>query len=180
MAKLVSKTYGEALFEVAVEKGTLDTMLEEVEAVLQVLKNNKEYISLLTHPKIPVEEKVSMAEKAFKGLSSEIVGFIVTIVEKGRFSEIENILSYFISRVYEEKKIGIVWVTSAVALSDKQKKDIVAKLNETTSYAQFRMNYEVNKELIGGMVIKIGDRVVDGSVKTKLANMAKELNKIQL
>lgn len=46
MAKLVSKTYGDALFEVAVEQGTLDTMLEEVEAVLQVLRDNKEYISL--------------------------------------------------------------------------------------------------------------------------------------
>lgn len=180
MAKLVSKTYGEALFEVAVEEGTLDTMLEEVEAVLQVLKSNKEYISLLTHPKIPVEEKVSMVEKAFKSLSDELIGFIVTIVEKGRFSEIEDILSYFISRVYEEKKIGIVKVTSAVSLSDKQKKEIVAKLHETTSYSKLLMNYDVNSDLIGGMVIQIGDRVVDGSVKTKLANMAKELNKIQL
>lgn len=181
MAKLVSKTYGEALFEVAVEEGTLDTMLEEVEAVLQVLKENEEYISLLTHPKIPVEEKTAMVETSFKDrVSSELTGFLVTIVDKGRFSEIEDILSYFILRVWEEKKIGVACVTSAVTLSDEQKKEIEEKLLETTSYSEFRMNYRVDSSLIGGIVIQIGDRVVDSSVKTKLENMAKELNKIQL
>ena len=181
MAKLVSKTYGDALFEVAVEEGTLDTMLEEVEAVLQVLQENGEYIGLLSHPKIPVDEKKNMVEKAFKGkVSPELTGFIITIVEKGRFKEIEDILLYFMSRVWEEKKIGVACVTSAAALSDHQKKDIEARLLETTSYVKFRMEYSVDPALIGGMVIKIGDRVVDSSVKTKLENMAKELNKIQL
>ena len=56
MAKLISKTYGEALFEVAMEEGTLDSMLEEVEAVFEILKSNEEYIELLNHPRIPVEE----------------------------------------------------------------------------------------------------------------------------
>ena len=181
MAKLVSKTYGDALFEVAVEKGTLDTMLEEVETVLQVLENDKEYINLLAHPKIPVEEKRSMVEAVFKGrVSDELTGFIITIVDKGRFTEIESILSYFISRVWDEQKIGVACVTSATALSKEQKEAIEEKLLKTSSYSQFRMKYAVNPALIGGMVIQIGDRVVDGSVKTKLENMAKDLNKIQL
>jgi len=181
MAKLVSKTYGDALFEVAVEEGKLDTILEEVEAVLKVLKEDKEYISLLAHPRISVEEKRSMAEEVFKGrVSDELTGFIVTIVEKGRITEIEDILSYFVSRVWDEKKIGAVRVTSASALSDRQKKEIEKKLSRTTSYAQFCIDYTVNPALIGGLVIQIGDRVVDGSVKTKLENMAKELNQIQL
>lgn len=181
MAKLVSKTYGDALFEVAAEEGTLDTMLEEVEAVLQVLKDDKEYVNLLAHPRIPAEEKQVMVEAVFKGkVSDELTGFIVTIVDKGRFTEIEDILSYFISRVWEEKKIGVACVTSATALSKEQKRAIEEKLLATSSYLEFRMKYAVNPALIGGMVIQIGDRVVDGSVKAKLENMAKELNKIQL
>lgn len=181
MAKLISKTYGEALFEVAMEEGALDSMLEEVEAVFEVLKSNEEYIELLNHPRIPVEEKVSMVESAFKGkVSDELVGFLVTIVEKGRFSEVENILTYFIDRVWEEKKIGVAYVTSATELSEDQKKEIEAKLLATTSYVDFRMNYAVDKSLIGGMVVRIGDRVVDSSVKTKLETMARELSKIQL
>ena len=105
---------------------------------------------------------------------------LLTIVDKGRFTEIESILSYFISRVWDEQKIGVACVTSATALSKKQKEAIEEKLLKTSSYSQFRMKYAVNPALIGGMVIQIGDRVVDGSVKTKLENMAKDLNKIQL
>ena len=60
------------------------------------------------------------------------------------------------------------------------KSEIEAKLLETTSYVEIRTRYEVDESLIGGMVIRIGDRVVDSSVKSKLEKMARELNKIQL
>ena len=114
MAKLVSKTYGEALFEVAVEEGTIDSTLEEVQIVLDVIEANEQYIKLLTHPKLPVEQKVSLVEQVFAGKASDtLTGFMVTIVEKGRFSEIEKILTYFIDKVREYKKIGVAYVISA-------------------------------------------------------------------
>lgn len=53
MAKLVSKVYGEALFEAAIEAGTVDSLMEEVDAVLAIFRANEEYIKLLNHPKIP-------------------------------------------------------------------------------------------------------------------------------
>ena len=118
MAKLVSKTYGEALFEVAVEEGTIDSTLEEVQIVLDVIEANEQYIKLLTHPKLPVEQRVSLVEQVFAGKASDtLTGFMVTIVEKGRFSEIEKILTYFIDKVREYKKIGVAYVISAVELS---------------------------------------------------------------
>ena len=55
MAKLVSKTYGEALFELAVEENKLDALMEEVEAVIQVLDANEDFVKLMSHPKISVE-----------------------------------------------------------------------------------------------------------------------------
>lgn len=181
MAKLVSKTYGDALFEVAVEEGTMDSLMEEVEAVLTIFQENEEYVKLLNHPKISVEEKVSLLENAFKDrASNQLVGLLTTIVEKGRFAEVEEILGYFEERVREYKKIGTAFVTSAVELTQDEKKRVEEKLLETTSYESFRMNYAVDAGLIGGMVIQIGDRIVDSSIRTKLGNMAKELSKIQL
>ena len=59
MAKLVSKTYGEALFEVAVEEGTIDSTLEEVQIVLDVIEANEQYIKLLTHPKLPYSNGIT-------------------------------------------------------------------------------------------------------------------------
>ena len=80
----------------------------------------------------------------------------------------------------EYKKIGSASVTSAVPLSAEEKKQVEKRLLETTQYKSFLMEYQVDQELIGGMVIKIGDRVVDSSIRTKLNNMARELSKIQI
>ena len=65
-------------------------------------------------------------------------------------------------------------------LSDKQKADVEKRILDTTSFKKLEMNYSIDKSLIGGMVIRIGDRVVDTSIKTKLAELTKELNKLQL
>lgn len=181
MAKLVSKIYGEALFEAAVEDNIVDSLMQEVEVVYDILRDNEEYVKLLSHPRFPVEQKVALLEEVFRGkVSDELTGLMTTVVEKGRFSEIEKIFAYFEERVRELKKIGTAYVTSATELSAEQKESIEKRLLETTSYESFRMNYDVDAGLIGGMVIRIGDRVVDSSIRTKLGNMAKELSKIQL
>lgn len=181
MAKLVSQTYGEALFEVAVEEGIVDSILEETTSVLTIFRDNEEYVKLLNHPKLPMEEKISLLEGAFRDkVSEQLFGLLATVVEKGRFSEVENILTYFLEKVREYKKIGTAYVTSAAPLTDAEKAGIEKKLLETTSYESFQINYQTDRELIGGMVIQIGDRVVDSSIRTKLAGMAKELSKIQL
>ena len=181
MAKLISKTYGDALFEVAAEEDKLESHLEEVEAVLDVLKENEEYIKIIGYPRIPVEEKKAMIESAFKDkVSDDMFGLLTVIVEKGRFSKIEEILNYFVERVHEAEKIGTAEIKSAVELSEAQKKAVEDKLLTTTQYKKIIAKYSVDESLIGGMVIRIGDRIVDSSVKTKLETMARELSKVRL
>ena len=65
-------------------------------------------------------------------------------------------------------------------LTKAQKQAVEKRLLETTKYVEFEMNYSVDAELIGGMVIRIGDRVVDSSIKTKLYDLTRELSNIQL
>ena len=80
---------------------------------------------------------------------------------------------------YYESVLKIVEDHTAT-LTDEQKKHLVEKLKETTKYESFEMNYQVDEALIGGMVIRIGDRVVDSSIKTKLYNLSRELRNIQV
>lgn len=181
MAKLVSKTYGEALFELAVDAGKLDNVAEEVSLLKQAFDENEELKKIMNHPKVTKEEKVALVENIFKDrLSNEVVGFLVLIVGKGRYSEIDAILRIFEERVREYKNIGVAYVTSAVEMNQEQKAQIQKKLLNTTKYVQFEMNYLVDPSLIGGLVIRIGDRIVDSSIRTKLDSMARELQKLQL
>lgn len=181
MAKLVSKTYGDALFELALETEKLDVMLDEVKSISTALKENQEMTRLMNHPKIVKEEKIAFIEEIFKGrVSDELVGLMRMIVEKDHYNEMDEVFVYFIDQVKEYKNIGTAYVTSAVELSETQKTAVEKRLLETTKYVQFEMHFEVDAELIGGMVIRIGDRVVDSSIKTKLYDLTRELTKIQL
>lgn len=176
MAKLVSKTYGEALFDLALEDGTLTTIIEEVNIVKEAIAKNPDLLKLLSHPKINKEEKISVIENIFKGrVSDSLVGFLVIIVQKDRYDDLDGIFEYFIAKVREYKNASVASVTSAVELTEEQKKQVEQKLLQTTKYSQFELSFYVDKSLIGGLVIRIGDRVVDSSIKTKLQMLAKDL-----
>ena len=182
MAKLVSKTYGDALFAVALEDNRMDEFFEAVKVVADILRTNDEFGKLMSHPKIIKEEKVKIVEEAFggKGVPREIVGIMTLLITKGRADEMLSVFDYFIDLVKEEKKIGRAFVATAVELSADQKAKVEQKLLDTTKYETFEMNYSVDTSLIGGMVIRIGDRVVDSSIKTKLFELTRELRKVQV
>ena len=181
MAKLVANVYGDALCELAVEQNAVEDYLQEVKAILQILQENPDVVRLMRHPRIIKEEKTQMLTDVFKGrIKDEILGLMLMVVEKDHFAQMEEIFSYFIGRVLDYKNIGIATVTTPVELRQEQKEQVEKRLLETTRYVAFEMNYQVDADLIGGMVIRIGDRVVDSSVRTKLDRMARELSKIQL
>lgn len=181
MAKLISKTYGEALFELAVEDKKVDAFMEEIETLLKVLKKEDEFTKFMNHPKILKEDKIQVMENILKGrVSKELVGFFTLIIQKDRYGEAEEILEYFLNQVKEYKGIGVAYVETAVALTEIQKKQIEERLLQTTKYRQMEMHFSENRSLIGGMVVRIGDRVVDSSVSTKLDELQKQLMKIQL
>lgn len=181
MAKLISKTYGEALFELATEENKLDTLFEEVKEISEILDENPELGKLFLHPRITKEEKVSVMESIFKGrISDELTGFLDLVLQKERYRELQAILQYFIDKVKEEKGIGIAYVTTAMELKDAQKRQVVKRLLETTGYREMEMHYSVDKTVIGGMIIRIGDRVVDSTVRTKLETLKKQLYEIQM
>ncbi len=181
MAKLISKTYGEALFELAVEENKTDMFMEEINGLITVMEENSELDSLLNHPKIMKEEKIEVMETIFKGrISDEVLGFLVLVIKKDRYKDLTAILEYFLIKIKELKKIGIAYVTTAVELSEQNKAEVSKRLIETTHYQEMEMHYSVDSSIIAGMVIRIGDRVVDSSIATKLKDLQTNLLKIQL
>lgn len=181
MAKQVSAVYGDALFAAGSEDNRLNELSEEVRVVSQAMLENPDLSKIMNHPKIDKEEKIKMIEDIFRGhVSGELTGLMCLLVEKGHYKDMQKVFAYFTAKVKEYNHIGTAYVTSAVELSDSQKENIEKRLLETTAYVQFEMHYNVDAAIIGGLIIRIGDRVVDSSVKTKLARLTRELSQIQL
>lgn len=136
---------------------------------------------LMDNPKITKEDKIKLIEETFTShVSKEIVGLMALLISKGHSKDVGAVFDYFIGLVKEEKKIGTAFVTTAVPLTEQQKSAVEKRLLETTKYESFEMNYAVDESLIGGMVIRIGDRVIDSSIKTKLYELSKNLRSIQV
>ncbi len=181
MAKVVVKVYGDALFTLAREENREEEFVADAERILQILKDNKELDQLVRHPGISKTEKEAFVKAVFAGfISREMIGFLMVLVNKDRFPESKNIIHHFLMRVQEEKGIGEAFVTTAVELNADQKAAVMNKLLATTPYKVVEMHYNVDSSIIGGMIIRIKDRVADNSVRTKLLRMKRQLLKIQL
>ena len=191
MAKLAATKYSEAIFELAVQEGRVDEFYNEAEVILKECSENDEISKLLNHPKVSKEEKNSRTESKEdkehfiedtfgRVISKEMTGLLVLMIAKDRHKDIVETLNMFMAKVLEYKKIGTAYVKTAVPLSEEQKEKVLKRLLATTDYKEFRMNYSVEPELLGGMIIRINDRVVDSSIKTKLDKLAGDLKKIQL
>ncbi len=181
MAKLVSKVYGDALFSLALEENALDEVWEEVKVLSSAMGENKEFTDIMAHPEMTQEKSLALIEEAFQGkLSDTMMGFLQVLVKKGRFGEIDAILNHFQNEAKEYKRIGVVYVTTSSELSGEQKTEIVDKLKETSGYESLEMNYHVDAKLLGGIRIRIGDRVVDNSIQTKLEEMTRKLSKVRV
>lgn len=181
MAKLAAKVYGDALYGAASEGNRLDEFFENVKELQEVLTDNPDWALFMDSPKIRKEEKKKLIQDTFSGkVDAEIVGLMCLLVEKGRSKDMLDVFGYFSGRVKEAKGIGIAFVETALELNDAQKAKVEEKLLSATHYQTLEMHYTSDASLLGGMVIRIGDRVVDSSVRSKLYELSKRLKKIQL
>lgn len=181
MAKLVEKVYGDALFQLALEENKVNDFLLEAREIQNCILNNTQMTQFMSHPGIAKKKKISLVEEILGNhLSKEIVGFLVLIIEKGHYNQLKDILIYFKNQVKEYKHIGVVSITTPSELKVEQMTQIEEKLLRTTTYEKLEAHYYVDESLIGGMIIRMKDRLIDSSLKTKLEKLTKELLNIRV
>lgn len=181
MAKLVSKVYGDALFSLALEENQVDILWNEAAMISEAISSNPEFLSILCHPELTGKQKFSMLKEVFQeGLSQNMMGLLDVLVKKGRISDILSVLDYFMEQVMAYKKIGQVVVQTPLPLSDEQREKIENKLLEVSEYETLSVDYQIDESLLGGIVIRIGNRVLDNSIRSKMDAMSRQLSKVKL
>ena len=181
MASRVDKIYGDAYISVKTDEDDLLEALEEAKAVKEILDSNTDFVNFLNHPQITKEEKMEAAKNVFDGrVSDDMTGFLMIIIKKGRFKEFDGIFTYIISNIKRQLGIGALHVTSAMPLSQEQKDKILKKVIASSEYQKLEVTYETDKDIIGGLILRMDDRIVDNSIRTKLDSMGRYLSQIQL
>ncbi len=181
MARLVSKVYGDALFQLASEEGILEEIAKEAVALKEGVGSEPEILQVFTDPEIPRNECENKLQTMFGTMfSSTMMGFLHVLIQKGRMKELPAILSYFEAQYKEAKGIGEVYVTTPFPLEDSQKKAIQKRLLETAPYETLDIHYELDPLLLGGIRIQINDRVVDHTIQSNLETMTDLLSQLRV
>ncbi|HAS74368.1 MAG TPA: ATP synthase F1 subunit delta [Clostridiales bacterium UBA8960] len=178
MAELVSKTYSEAIFDVAIEEGRLIELQQEFEFVGAALKAHPDFFEIIKTPKINIAEKKAVLQETFGNqVSQTLLNFLKIIIDKNRGTDILDIKRDFDERVNVHHGVVKATVESVIPLTEDQLEHLTDKLKAMTGKKVEIVTF-INPELLGGLVIKLGDRIIDGSVKFKLQGMLEGLTQI--
>ena len=180
MAKLVVKRYATALFDLAVSEGAMAKYEEEVKVIVRALRDEPDFMAVLNDHKVTKENKISLVENVFTDkVSNPIVGLLVLLVNKGRQGDLLEILEAFLERVKAESGITKAVITSAVPLKEAQVTAIKEKLEAGTK-TKIEIETIVDTSIIAGLVIRVGGKVVDASIKGEMQTLKKQLSKLRL
>ncbi|QNT77830.1 ATP synthase F1 subunit delta [Entomobacter blattae] len=168
--------YATALYDVATEHGKLDEVIEEAQALYQIIEQSSDLRNLLNNRTIQDSEsqKAIMAILAHQGFGIIIKNFMGVIIQNRRLPLTEEFLQVFLSLVALRRGVAIAEVISATPLSDVQKAQIQARLVEA-GYSRVSIQEKVEKSLLGGLVLRIGSRLYDASLKTRISQLHEKM-----
>ncbi|WP_126428849.1 F0F1 ATP synthase subunit delta [Brevibacillus marinus] len=178
MSGAVAKRYARALFEVVKERGKIDAVEAELKLASATLSSNQELAKVMAHPQVSAEEKKRLVDDLFRAhLSEESRNLLMLLIENGRQSQLNEITNAYVALANEERGIVDALVTTAKPLSEAEQAQIAEQFGKVLQRT-VRLETVVNPAILGGVVVKIGDRLYDGSLKSKLERFAHQVNDV--
>ncbi|AFM43463.1 ATP synthase F1 subcomplex delta subunit [Desulfosporosinus acidiphilus SJ4] len=172
----LARRYSQALFEIASET-SLDVIDTDLRELTKLVEENDEVKKVLLHPHISLSEKKSvMAKLLSEDFSETVRHFLYLLIDRKRESLLPFIQREFTRLADEARKVVEAKVESAIALSASQLDDLKKAIGRMTG-KDVRIISEVREELIGGVLIQIGDRVMDGTIAHALTKMREDLRR---
>ena len=170
----IARVYADALFEVAKEKGKLDTLREQLAAFAEALREHRQLAVFFFSPYFSSAEKRDGLERAMSDADPELVNFLELLIDKHRMPAIFRIRSRFEELWAEENKRLEVRLTSAVEL-DREVVEGLGKEIERRTGRTVDLESEVDDTILGGLVLRVGNLVLDASIRNKLERLRREV-----
>ena len=168
----VWRRYSKAIFEIAEEKNQVKEIYEMLNSAMVLYRTDKEFKNFILNPLIDNEQKKSVLNEIFGKDNSENLNILLYILDKGRMNCIKYIVAEYLKIYYRKNRILDVKATFTKELTDEQKKKLIDKLSQKTG-KEINLEIKVDKDILGGGIIKIGDKIIDGSIRRELDNWRK-------
>jgi F-type H+-transporting ATPase subunit delta len=171
----LSNRYAKALLDEAIQKSNVDVAYSDMVFVKESISQSVELSSLLKSPIINSGNKIQVLSKVFTSLTPATINFIQFLVEKNRERYLFDISEAFISQYYNHKGITLIEITSPVSLDSASIDRILDSTKKQMNLKEVKVSTKVDEKILGGLVLKIGDKVLDASIASRLENFKRTL-----
>jgi F-type H+-transporting ATPase subunit delta len=169
-----ARRYAEAAFEVGLRDGTVETWRSELDAAGEIASDDR-VGRALANPAIPLETRTKQADAAFsKVVSAPVLNLIGLMLRRGRIEQLPRVAAEFRRLDNDRQGITLATATSAAPLTQDEIRDITARLERLTG-GRIELDVQVDPSLLGGLVVRVGDRLIDGSVRGRLERLRNQL-----
>ncbi len=171
----VASRYAKSLLDLAVERGQLEQVYNDMLYLQQLNRKSKEFLNLLRSPVVKADAKIKAINAVTAGKISDLtVAFTTLLINKAREADLPEVITSFIQQYKQKKDINIVKLTTAVPVSDEVKKQLVEQVKKASSLENIELETTVDPSIIGGFVLQSGDKLIDASVAYDLKQVARQ------
>lgn len=161
------RRYALALYEVAEEKGKQEEYLSELSEFIKIIEENEELLQVIKHPDLSTFNKKEMLENIFKGkIENDILSFLLILIEKNRMLELRGVVDEYKKIHLERNKTIDAYVKTVVPLTSEERANLIDKLQKKYN-KKVILNEEIDKEIIGGVYVRVGNDIIDGTIRGK-------------
>ena len=175
-----AELYGGSLYDLAVEENAAAAMMEELDGIQKIFRENPDYTRLLSEPSIPRAERISLIDQAFDGQVHPYVNnFMKVLCREGLIRELTGCIAQFRSRFYKDQNIAEAVVTSAVPLNEKQISALLEKLEKMSGKTSL-LQQKVDAKVIGGLKVEVDGMQLDGTLENRISTVRRKVTEIIL
>ena len=168
-----SKRYAQAVFEIALEAGELERWQSDLKGIVQAV-SDKDFEAFLENPKIHLDEKEKLLSGQMKEVNPLALNLVLLLVSQGRLDIVAEIADEYQRLWNSYRGIELAELTTAVALAKEDEQKLARHLGHIVG-KKVEIRADINPDVIGGFIARIGDRLLDGSTRSQLAALKKEL-----
>ena len=175
MYEYLDRRYAKALFDVAISKDRVNKYIQDLTAIVQLIDESTEIKQVIRHPEISIKEKKNFFIKLFKGkIDEDLLTFLLILIEKDRILFLKEKLAELKKIDLEERGSVTARVQTVQPLKEYQKNALIEKLMNLY-HKQVELREVIDPDLLGGIVIKVGDELIDGSVRTTVEELRQNM-----
>jgi F-type H+-transporting ATPase subunit delta len=178
LASKISESYAKALLSLAISTNKIELITNDINEILNILKNNPQLKKSLINPTLKKDIKKKIIKSILillQPIEKITENFLMVLLDRSRIEIFESIAEKFLILSYETQEIKIVNITAGLRIENKEQNEIINALKSICNAKEIKLIITIDEAIFSGIIVKIGSKVMDFSLKSRLKKLAKQL-----